>query len=207
MSCGHRGMLQHNHPVPRFLGVLLISWRFCAKSSLAWVSFSSKAKGPGEEGAPRNHSEILSQKVADFECRFPYDAYGKSRAPFWSFLGEGFWGNIRQPLLLPAPLFYRWFFGSFSRFWWVSLVKKLLVLERLPCHFQNSKEKKDMAMANWKYVWRIAKTFPCLRKHCDSGECLWLSPCMALCFAIRKFDGVGLVLSTLQASCEQGLDR
>ena len=29
-------------------------------------------KGPGEKGAPRNHPEILSQKVADFECRFPY---------------------------------------------------------------------------------------------------------------------------------------
>ena len=28
--------------------------------------FSSKAKGPGEEGDPRNHPEILSQKVADF---------------------------------------------------------------------------------------------------------------------------------------------
>ena len=27
------------------------------------------------------------------------------RAPFWPFLGEGFWGNIRQPLVLPAPLF------------------------------------------------------------------------------------------------------
>ena len=34
---------------------------------------SSKTKRPGEEGAPRNHPEISSQEVADFECRFPYD--------------------------------------------------------------------------------------------------------------------------------------
>ena len=46
--------------------------------------------------------EIPSQKVADFECRFPYGPYGKNRARFWPFLGEGFWGNIRWPLLLPA---------------------------------------------------------------------------------------------------------
>ena len=57
---------------------------------------SSKQKGPG---APRNHTEISAQKVADFECRFPYDSYGKDRAPFWLFWGEGFWGNIRRPPL------------------------------------------------------------------------------------------------------------
>ena len=42
-------------------------------------------------------SEISSQKLADFECRFPYDSYGRARAPLWPFLGAGFWGNIRQP--------------------------------------------------------------------------------------------------------------
>ena len=72
------------------------------------LSFSSKTKGPGEEGAPRNHSEISSQEVADFECRFPHDFYAKNRAPFWPYLREGFWGNIRRPLLLPAPLVYCW---------------------------------------------------------------------------------------------------
>ena len=68
--------------------------------------FSSKTKGPGEQGAPRNHPEISSQKVADCECRFLYDSHGKNRAPLWPFLGEGLWGNIRRPLLLKAPWFY-----------------------------------------------------------------------------------------------------
>ena len=60
---------------------------------------SNKTKGPGEKGAPRNHP-------VDFECRFPYDSYGRDRAPFWPFLGEGFWGNIQRPLVLPARLVY-----------------------------------------------------------------------------------------------------
>ena len=72
-----------------------------------WI-ISSKAKGPGEKGAPRNHPESSSQTLANFECRFPYDSYGMDRAPSWPFLGEGFWGNIRRPLVLPAPLFYCW---------------------------------------------------------------------------------------------------
>ena len=50
--------------------------------------------------------------MADFECRFPYD-----RAPFWPFLGERFWGNIRRPLLLPAPLVYCWLFGPWFMSW------------------------------------------------------------------------------------------
>ena len=65
-----------------------------------------KREGPGEKGTPRNHPEISSQKLADFECRFPYDSYGRDRATFCPFLGEGFWGNIRQALVLLAPLFY-----------------------------------------------------------------------------------------------------
>ena len=48
--------------------------------------FSSETKGPGERGALRNHPEISSQKLADFECRFPYDSHGRDRAPFWPFL-------------------------------------------------------------------------------------------------------------------------
>ena len=63
---------------------------------------SSKPEAPGKEGAPRNHPEISSQKVANFECRFPYDCYGRDTAPFWPFLGAGFWGNIQRPLVLPA---------------------------------------------------------------------------------------------------------
>ena len=38
---------------------------------------SSKTKGPGEKRETRNHPEILSQKVADFECRLPYDSYSE----------------------------------------------------------------------------------------------------------------------------------
>ena len=34
--------------------------------------------------------EISSQKLADFECRFTYDSYGRGRVPFWPFLGEDF---------------------------------------------------------------------------------------------------------------------
>ena len=30
---------------------------------------SSKTKGPGEKGAPRNHPEISSRKLADFELQ------------------------------------------------------------------------------------------------------------------------------------------
>ena len=44
------------------------------------VLLSSKTKGPGEKGAPRNHPEMLSQKLADFECRCSYDSYGSDRA-------------------------------------------------------------------------------------------------------------------------------
>ena len=60
-----------------------------------------KQRGRERKGPPRNHPEISSQKVADFECRFPYDSYGKNSAPLSTLC----WGNIQQPLLLPAPLF------------------------------------------------------------------------------------------------------
>ena len=64
--------------------------------------FSSKQRGRERKGPP----EIIQkfrQKQADFECRFPYESYGRDRAPFWPFLGEGFWGKIWRPLVLPAP--------------------------------------------------------------------------------------------------------
>ena len=51
-------------------------------------SLSSKTKGPGEEWGPRNHPEVSSQKVADFQCRCPYDSYGKNRALFWPLFGR-----------------------------------------------------------------------------------------------------------------------
>ena len=58
----------------------------------------------GRERPPEIIQKFRLSRVADFECRFPYDSYGKNRAPFWPFWGEGFWGNIRRPILLPAPL-------------------------------------------------------------------------------------------------------
>ena len=80
------------------------------------ATISSKTKGPGEKGAPRDHPEISSQRLANFECGFPYDSYGRDRASFWPLLGEGFWGNIRRALVLPAPLFFCWNdFGADSK--------------------------------------------------------------------------------------------
>ena len=51
------------------------------------TSFSSKPKGPGEEGAPRNHSDILSQEVwpissADFPMT-PIERAEHHSGPFW----------------------------------------------------------------------------------------------------------------------------
>ena len=37
--------------------------------------------------------------------QIPYDSFGGDRAPCWLFLGEGFWGNIQRPLVLPALCF------------------------------------------------------------------------------------------------------
>ena len=69
----------------------------CFRRSAEFIKISSyvsrinsKPKGSGEEGAPRVHPEISCQKVADFECRFPYDSYGKNRVSFGPFLGEIF---------------------------------------------------------------------------------------------------------------------
>ena len=82
------GFLRFSARICGFLSLLILLTVSYTKISPELLS--SKQKGPGEEGAPRNHPEISSQKVANFECRFPYDSYGKSR----------------RPLLLPAPLFY-----------------------------------------------------------------------------------------------------
>ena len=39
-----------------------------------------------------------SQKLADLECRFPYDSYGRDRAPFRPFLAEDFGAVSGGPL-------------------------------------------------------------------------------------------------------------
>ena len=47
-----------------------------------------RLKGPGEKGVPRSHPEISSQELADFECRFPYDSYGRGALFRRSILGQ-----------------------------------------------------------------------------------------------------------------------
>ena len=73
---------------------------YAVKSATARALISSKTKGPGEKGAPRNHTKNFVSETGRFLVQIAYDSYGRDRAPFWP------WGNIRRPLLLPAPLFY-----------------------------------------------------------------------------------------------------
>ena len=86
------GQKEFDHFFFRFSGLFwslflmllsLFSSLFC-QAPFAEVLLRQGEKGPGEEGAARNHPEISSQKLADFECRFPYDSYGRDRAPFSS---------------------------------------------------------------------------------------------------------------------------
>ena len=57
---------------------------FCRSVCYYSPQISSKTRGPGEKGVPRNHPGLLSQKLADFECRFPYESYGISGGPLFS---------------------------------------------------------------------------------------------------------------------------
>ena len=86
-----------------------------------------------EEGDPRSHPEIWSQKVADFECRFPYDSNGKNRAPFWPFLGEGLGPTFSRPLCFTAdlPIFHLFWVGEVNPYQGslVSLTKGVKDLE------------------------------------------------------------------------------
>ena len=68
-----------------------------------WNCLSSKTKGPGEEGPPEIIQKFRPRKWP-ISRQISHDPHGKNRAPFWPFLKEGFWGNIRRPLLLPAPV-------------------------------------------------------------------------------------------------------
>ena len=85
-----------------YLSKFMVLWCFYV---YVCMITSSETKGPGEEGAPRNHPEISSQKVADFVRKFSYDSYGKNRAPFWPFWEKDF-GAISS-----GPFFSRrlWF--------------------------------------------------------------------------------------------------
>ena len=68
------------------------------RNNTCQLRVSSKAKGPGEKGAPGDHPETSSQKLANFECRFPYDSYGRDRAPFCPFQEKDFWAISGGPL-------------------------------------------------------------------------------------------------------------
>ena len=48
-------------------------------------TFSSKTKGPGEKGAPRNHPEISSQKLADSSADFPMTSMEETEHHFGPF--------------------------------------------------------------------------------------------------------------------------
>ena len=79
-------------------------------------SFSAvKQRGRKMKQPPEIIQKLHLRKWPISSADFPYDSYGKNRAPFLPFLGEGFWGNIRRPLLLPAPLFYCWVSRTFHR--------------------------------------------------------------------------------------------
>ena len=65
-------------------------WDFQAKSGssgscrlfLHFLGSAVTQRGRERKGGPRNHPEISSQKLANFECRFPEDPCGRDRASF-----------------------------------------------------------------------------------------------------------------------------
>ena len=57
-----------------------------------------------KEGAPRNHPKIPSQKVADFECRFPCDPMERTEHHFGHFWEKILGAISGGPILLPYPL-------------------------------------------------------------------------------------------------------
>ena len=59
-----------------------------------------------------DEKHVISSKQRGWERKGPPEIIQKFRLRNWSIcwplLGEGFWWNIRRPLVLPAPLFYCW---------------------------------------------------------------------------------------------------
>ena len=66
-------------------------------------TLSSKTKGPGEKVAPRNHPKISSQKLADFECRFPYDSYAKGQSTSLALFRKRSLGQYPAAPCSPGP--------------------------------------------------------------------------------------------------------
>ena len=111
------------------LGLASINWKLLRARKF----ISSKPKGPGEREAPEIINRNFVSETGRFECRFPHDSYGRDRAPFRPFSGEGFWGNIWRLLVLPAPLSYCWQKNHSakkylrplsSRRWWASHLRR-----------------------------------------------------------------------------------
>ena len=76
-------------------------WKLCSAESIV------KQRGRERRG-PQKSSRNFVSETGRFRVQIPYDSYGRDRAPFWPFFGAAFWGNIRRPLVLPAPLVYCW---------------------------------------------------------------------------------------------------
>ena len=67
---------------------------------------AGKRSGRERKGPPEIIQKFRLRKRPISSADFPVTPLERAEhhvGPFW---GEGFWGNIRRPLLLPAPLFY-----------------------------------------------------------------------------------------------------
>ena len=72
--------------------------------SMAFAEVSAaRQKGPREKGAPRNHPETSSQKLADFGCRFPYDCYGRDRGTILALFRRRILGQYPAAPCSPGP--------------------------------------------------------------------------------------------------------
>ena len=93
-------------PKPSFLETTLLrtpDLRGSARTpTIETVRVSSKTKGPGPEIIQKFRLRKWPISSADF----PMTPMDRAEHHFGAFWGGGFWGNIRRPLLLPAPLFY-----------------------------------------------------------------------------------------------------
>ena len=75
-------------------------------NSLNHKRSAAKQRDRERKGAPEIIQKFRLRNWPISSADFPMTPMEWDRAPFWPFLGEGFFGNIRRPLVLPAPLFY-----------------------------------------------------------------------------------------------------
>ena len=89
----------------------LDSWNFNHLNLFAWhAKYQSAVNQRGRErkGPPETIQKFRLKKWPISSADFPSRLLWKEQHHFGPFLGEGFWGNIRRPLLLPSPLVYCW---------------------------------------------------------------------------------------------------